>query len=459
MRRAFPDEVLRRRLSTVWSDALGEGDAVDLGPRTFTIRCADGTDREIDMRIFGPGSGRFYVMAEDLSERIRAERERQELELRMQQAQKLESLGVLAGGIAHDFNNLLVGILGYADLARSRMPDSEPNAHLLDQIQTAGRRLSELTAQLLAYSGKGQFVVKAVDLGALVREMAHLLEVSLSKRAHLHYEFTPALPAVSADATQLRQVVMNLITNASDALGDAEGTIHLRTGRAAVDEALLAGAVLDEGVRPGEYVYLEVEDSGPGMDAETAARIFDPFYTTKFAGRGLGLASVLGIVRGHGGTIVVDSRPGEGTRVRVLLPVAVGAAAEDTPQMDAPVAAVGGTVLVVDDDATVRDVAGAMLRQAGYEVVEAADARQALQRFDEARPAVVLLDLTMPENDGQHPYDALRARDPDVPIVLCSGYGEQVATERFAEREDTVFLPKPFVVSALLRALEEAMGG
>ncbi|MBZ0252479.1 MAG: hypothetical protein K8I02_03985, partial [Candidatus Methylomirabilis sp.] len=248
----------------------------------------------------------------EVAERARMEEERRGLEARIQQTQKLESLGVLAGGIAHDFNNLLMGVLGNAGLALMEMSPEAPGRESVRLIETAAQRAAELTNQMLAYSGKGRFVIERLDLSRLVSEMAHLLHVSISKRAALNLRTPAGLPPIEGDAAQIRQVVMNLITNASDALGDGTGTISVTTGRCAADAGYFDRSFIKDDLPEGEYVFVEVSDTGCGMDGETAAKIFDPFFTTKFAGRGLGLAAVLGIVRGHRGAVRVYSEPGRG---------------------------------------------------------------------------------------------------------------------------------------------------
>ena len=300
--------------------------------------------------------GRFtrsFTVVVDVSERKRAERERQRLEDRVRQAHKLESLGLLAGGIAHDFNNLLVGVLGNADLALRRIPEGTAGREFLPEIITASKHAAELCHELLAYSGGGRFVAKPVDVSEVVRELAHLLEASVSERVRFDYEFAASLPTIEADVTQLRQVVMNLITNAAEAVGDEEGTVTIGTGKQHCRASFLSKTVLGEGLPPGEYVYFEVRDSGRGMSADTQAKIFDPFFTSKTTGRGLGLAATLGIVRGHGGTIEVQSEEGHGSLLRVFFP------ASDRPADAREVSpgatggssvGDGGLVLVVDDE-------------------------------------------------------------------------------------------------------------
>jgi PAS domain S-box-containing protein len=304
--------------------------------------------------------GQQYVCAfvRDISDRKRAEEERLRFERQLQQTQKLESLGILAGGIAHDFNNLLTGILGNASLASPRLLPDSAEREAVEQIEIAALRAAELTSQMLAYSGRGRFKVERVDLSALVREMTSLLSVSISKRATVQYDLPTDLPAIVVDATQVRQVVMNLITNASDALGSGAGVIALRAGVREVGRDFLASTFIDDDLPAGAYVFVAVEDSGAGMDANTRTRLFDPFFSTKFTGRGLGLAAVLGIVRGHGGAIHVSSVPERGTTMTVLFPKGPEVVIEPGDgDVDAHAGWKGtGTVLVVDDDPTVRDV-------------------------------------------------------------------------------------------------------
>ena len=407
----------------------------------------------------GKAAGIIEVI-EDLTERKRAEEQRRQLEAQVQQAQKLESLGVLAGGIAHDFNNLLVAILGNADLALMDMSPVAPERPTVEEIKRAAKRASDLTNQMLAYSGKGQFVVRALDVNELVREMGHLLEVTISKKVVLRYDLADNLPAISADVNQVRQVVMNLITNASDAIGDRSGAITVRTSLVEADRTYLAETYLDEGLPEGFYVCLEVADTGCGMDAQTKARLFDPFFTTKFAGRGLGLAAALGIVRGHRGAIKVNGEPGKGSTFLVLLPMtdvpAEGPAGEPTRQADEQAS---GTVLVADDEETVRNVAKRMLQRSGFTVLTAADGKQAVERFRQHADAidVVLLDMTMPHLSGEEAFREIRRIRPDAKVVLCSGYNQQEATSRFAGKGLAGFLQKPFELDKLISALKCAI--
>jgi PAS domain S-box-containing protein len=383
-----------------------------------------------------------------------ARREADASEARSRHVQKLESIGVLAGGIAHDFNNLLHVVLGNADLARARLPDESPALEHLDEVVRAAQRAGDLTQQLLAYSGRGAVETRPLDLSAEVRDMATLLRTAISKQATLVWELAPDLPAITADAVQIRQVVMNLITNASEALGDAPGQVTLRTG------------VADEGNGTGEarsLVFLEVSDTGAGMDTGTLQRIFDPFFSTKFTGRGLGLAAVMGIVESHQGHIRIQTAPGQGTTFRILFPAAP-AAPDCAPRRPSGAQWRGhGTVLVVEDEEGVREVVSRMIERLGFRVITAHDGVEALERFDthDGAIAAVLLDVSMPRMGGEGVLREIRERRPDMPVLLMSGYTEQeVASKLLADAGDaTGFLQKPFLPHDLSNALRTLAEG
>jgi two-component system, cell cycle sensor histidine kinase and response regulator CckA len=399
------------------------------------------------------------LILRDSSERRRAEDERLKFLSQIQQTQKLESLGVLAGGIAHDFNNLLMAVLGHADLALDALPSASEARDDLAEIRRAAQRATELCKQMLAYSGKGRFVIQAVELQKIVEEMLHMLRVSISKNAVLKLNFSPNLPSVDADASQLRQVVMNLVVNASEAIAERSGVITLSTGAMHCDRGYLSEAWLDEQLPEGTYVFIEVADSGSGMDAETRSRIFDPFFTTKFTGRGLGLAAVLGIVRGHRGAIKVYSEPGKGTTLKVLFP------ASQRAQLREPASAVRdiyqgkGTVLLVDDDESVRAVGRKMLERIGFSVVTAADGAEAIARFRERGDDIIcaIVDLTMPHVDGAETFRELRRMRPGVRVILSSGYNEQDVTQRFVGKGLAGFIQKPYQLATLVSVLEDVL--
>jgi PAS domain S-box-containing protein len=399
-------------------------------------------------------------VAIDVTAQKRAEAERQRLEAKMLQSQKLESLGLLAGGLAHDFNNLLVGILGNAELAITDLARSPQAVRRLERIKRGAQRASELANQMLAYSGKGQTIVERIDLSAAVAELSGLVESGVTRKGRLHFELARDLPPIEADATQVRQVVMNLILNAAEAIGDAPGAIVLRTGVTDATPEALADAWGAEAVAPGRYVFVEVTDTGCGMDEATKPRIFDPFFTTKFTGRGLGLAAVLGIVRQHRGAITVESAPGSGTTFRVLLPAAPSATVVVAPPPRPGEWRGSGTVLVVDDEEEVREVAGDMLRALGFGVRTAANGREALAAMERHGTEVVavLLDLTMPVMNGAETFPRLRELAPELPIVLASGYGEHDITARLTPTGRAAIVQKPFALETLRRKLRAAMG-
>ena len=403
---------------------------------------------------------RLLVVARDISDRKRAEEERHQLEERILHAQKLESLGVLAGGIAHDFNNLLCAMLGYADMAARDLDPRSPAADKLDRIRDAATRASDLCRQMLAYAGKGQMAVERVDLSRLVEEMSELLRASVAKSSYLWLKLERDLPAVKGDPGQLGQIVLNLMVNASEALGKSPGRISLCTGRMRCTRERLSAAYVGEDLRPGEYVYLEVGDTGCGMDEQTLARLFDPFFTTKFAGRGLGLSAVLGIVRSHQGAIEVKSSPGGGSTFTLLLP----ASPSEPDTKREPVRAAGpwqgsGTVLLVDDEPMMQSVGRALLETLGFTVLVAEDGRAGVETFrsNADRIALVLLDLTMPELGGEQTFERIRGIRPDARVLLMSGFGEKDSLDRFAGRGLAGFLQKPFSLDALAAKLQQVL--
>ncbi|HEY3400503.1 MAG TPA: response regulator [Geothrix sp.] len=401
----------------------------------------------------------YHAVLHDITEQKRAEGERAALERQLFQAQKMESLGVLAGGIAHDFNNLLMGVLGHAGLALEQLNPLHPAKRNLEAIQKAGQRAADLTRQMLAYSGRGQFVVGNLDLSAQVEEMLHLLEVSLPKTVVLNLSLGKALPAVLADASQIQQVIMNLVINAAEAIGEAPGAITLATGSQHVDEATARTMLVGQDVKPGTYVFLEITDTGCGMDPDTISRIFEPFFTTKFTGRGLGLSAIMGIVRGHKGALRIYSEMGHGTTFKVLLP-ALGMAAE-APAIPAAeqVWAGRGLVLVVDDDETVRAVARQALELKGFRVLEAQDGQEAVDLVREQGPVirVVLLDMTMPRMSGEEAFREMRRIHPDIPVILSSGYNEVEAMGRFMGKGLKGFIQKPYGPRELLAKIQDIL--
>ncbi len=398
---------------------------------------------------------------QDISERKRQERERQELDSRLEEIARLESLSVLAGGIAHDFNNLLVGMLGSAGIALSELPTESPAHAHVELIEKTARQASDLTRQMLAYSGKGRFVVAPVSLTRLVREMTHLLDSAISTKSMLRLDLEESVPAVEADVTQLRQVVMNLIINAAEALPDGEGLITIRTGLQEVDEHYLQNTRFGDGCTEGPYVFVEISDTGVGMTPDVMERIFDPFYTTKNSGHGLGLAAVLGIIRGHRGFLKVYSEREKGTTFKAGLPASEKADIVAPPEYEHKNIFMSGIVLVIDDHPTVRNVAARMLEHIGFDTLEADGGRKGLEIYDQhaGEIRVVLLDMSMPDMTGDEVFAQIRQRSEDVPILLMSGFNEQDATSRFVGKGLAGFLQKPFTIEDMRRVIGEVLPG
>jgi PAS domain S-box-containing protein len=444
----------RERVQEKFDDAALRGQQSFTGP--YRHRHADGSWRWLESEVIPfqrDDEQRVLLLGRDITER-------HNLEVRIQRAQRLEGLAVMAGGIAHDFNNLLTPILGDASLALIDLPEESPSRVALQRIQHAARRAATLTHQMLSYAGKGPLQMEPLDVSALVAEMMQLLESSVARKAKLHSQLARGLPAIQGDAAQLCQVVMNLIVNAGEAMEREGGRIDIRTA------SLPAAPELDNSwhgdpLPEGPVVYFEVEDNGSGMDEATRARIFDPFFTTKFTGRGLGLAAVLGIVGGHGGALEIDSTLGVGTRFRVLLPVtgeALPQRAEAGPLRSAWRGT--GTALVIDDDDGVRDLVRETLSRAGFLVICAATGKEGIDAFerDSGTISLVVLDRTMPVQGGGTVFEALRGIDAHAPVLLISGYSEQGTVSMLSENQPVDFLQKPFLPEALLEKARDLLG-
>jgi len=377
----------------------------------------------------------------------------------LRQSQKLESLGLLAGGIAHDFNNLLTVVLGNLNLAQMNLPDDARAQPYLANMEATVLRATELTKQMLAYSGRGHFLVKPQDLNEVVREVTHLLEVSISKKIHLKFELEPGLPAIQADAAQVQQVVMNLVTNASDAIGDREGIIHLSTARCVFGERELHTTFRGESLEPGPYVLLEVSDTGGGMSQEVMTRIFDPFFTTKATGRGLGLSAMLGILRGHGAGLNITSEVAQGSTFRICFPASEEGLVPAVPIREvASAPRLRGRVLLVDDEDLILQTIGSALKALGLEVFTARDGVEALERFRESpRPDLVLMDLTMPRMDGREAFQVMHSLDPSVPVVLSSGFTEQDSIQTLSGHNPAAFIQKPYQIKVLRQLLRRVL--
>ncbi|HEY9162094.1 MAG TPA: PAS domain S-box protein [Desulfomonilia bacterium] len=437
------------------------------GPQLFEWMAKDKYGKifwvEVNLKLSFIG-GKEVVMAivRDISERKKNEEERQNLEKQLHHAQKLESLGVLAGGIAHDFNNILMAILGNSELGLMNTPDGSPLRPRFEAIIKASLRASEICKQMLAYSGKGRFIIQSIDITDVIREMMPMLEVSVSKNVLLDYSLAEGLPLIEADRSQIQQIIMNLVINASEAIGEKSGVINISTGFMEIDRKYLDEAQLENDLQEGNYVYLEIADTGCGIDKATLSRIFDPFFSTKFTGRGLGLPAVHGIIRGHKGGINIISEPGKGSIFRVMLP-AVTYQVEQAPILKnkEKVFTESGTILLVDDEESIRTLGRVMLERMGFSVFSAADGREAVDIFRKNRNRIVcvLLDLTMPNMSGEETFRELRIIQPDIPIIISSGYNEAEVKGRFTGMNLSGFIQKPYHMNDLIVILKKVING
>ncbi|HUE05508.1 MAG TPA: PAS domain S-box protein [Bryobacteraceae bacterium] len=466
VRQGFWDRILepeeQSRVSTEWFKVVGGSGPGSLEHR---IRRRDGTTVWALTHFAAERGPRGEVVGcigtvADISARKHAEEENRKLEIQVQHAQRLQSLGILAGGLAHDFNNLLTIIMGHARIARLELPPESQALENLAEIETATSRAAELTSQMLAYSGKGRFTLQAVNLSRAAEETAKLLHTMIPKKTATQFNLPHDLPAIQADPAQIRQIVMNLITNAAEAIGEAGGSIQVSTGVMDVDRTYLSGTYFDDHLPAGRYVFLEVSDTGCGMSPETQAKIFDPFFTTKFTGRGLGLAAVIGIVRAHHGALSVSSQPGRGSTFRLLFP---GTGKMEETHTESPLmthlARGSGTILVVDDESGMRNLARTILENSGYTVLTAYDGGDAIRVFRRhaGEVAAIVLDLTMPVMNGEETAAELQRIRAGVPIILSSGYSEQEAAGSFGGLGLAGFLKKPYVPSELTRAVQKAI--
>ncbi len=402
---------------------------------------------------------RIWVTQRELTQQRQLEKERQAFERRLGETQRLESLGVLAGGIAHDFNNLLTGIMGHASLGRCEIPIGSPLTTHFEEIETASRSAASLCQQMLAYAGKGHFQIKPHSLSQIVSQTAHLLHVSTSKQVELRFQLADGLPLVMADANQIRQIVMNLVINASEAIGQRQGLITLTTGLIQPDASTFAGSPYAPEKPAPTYVFLEVRDNGCGMTPAILNRIFEPFFTTKFAGRGLGLAAAIGIVRSHAGALRVESKPATGSTFTLYLPASEIPSKKEAPHepTNTPWNA-EGTLLIIDDEAHVRSVAERMAQTLGFSALCAPDGDHGIQLFElyRNRITLVLVDLAMPGLSGEETLTRLRAIDPTLRAVLMSGYNQPDVPAPINGKPPS-FLAKPFSIAQFQSVIRHAI--
>ena len=389
----------------------------------------------------------------DITDRKKAETERELMERRLQEARRLESIGVLAGGIAHDFNNILTSILGNASLSRAEVPPTGNLSQYLKRIEDSSLRAADLCKQMLAFAGKGRFFEQQLDLNQVILDSESMLQSQISKKAILTLHLTPNIPVISADPSQIRQVLINLVVNASEALGDQGGTITVSTACLFLRRESFTDYILVSSLNEGNYVVVEVSDNGCGMNPENISRIFDPFFSTKFAGRGLGLAAVQGITRGYQGALRVQSQLGHGTTIQILLP------AYAPPPVPCTGPLLHGTVLVIDDEETVLTVAASILETIGLKTLLASSGEAGIAQFREKHREIdaILLDYTMPRMDGVRTHKELQAIRQDIPVLLMSGYNEPDAMAEFKDQNLAGFVQKPFNHEVLYQKLADTM--
>jgi PAS domain S-box-containing protein len=409
------------------------------------------------------GLVRMVGAGRDITEHKRAEEQQRRIDLHMREVRRLESLGLLAGGIAHDFNNMLTVIRGNVRLARVDLESGEPPSQRLDRIQSAAEHATALTEQVLTYSGRASVRLRPLDLSRLAKDTLDLLHTSMTEKGKLEIDLAEDLPPVEGDVTQLRQVMLNLVSNASEALGEGGGTVRLRTHLLEADARLLSDAFGTPEPAAGEYVALEVSDTGGGMDPALHARIFEPFFTTKSSGSGLGLAAVLGIVSAHGGVILIEEAPRGGTVFQVLFPPSARRV-EPVPEVREPVvrAAGGGTILVVDDETDVRELAREFLQRSDFEVLTARGGREAIEIFRARSGEIdaVVLDVVMLEGDAAEAFVGIRRIRADVPVILTSGYDKRNAVttvEGLSAGGISSFLRKPYEPEELVESVSRAL--
>ncbi len=414
------------------------------------------------LHVIYDGAGQAVYLsgsAREVTQIARLEDSLRMLEKRFQDGQKMAGLGLLASGIAHDFNNLMTVVLGNVELALLDCGGSDGST--LDEIKKAALRAAELANQMLVYTGKTARVAGSINVSSVVKEMGSLLDVSISKKVTLRYCLSENIPFIRGDISQIRQVAINLITNASEAIGDHPGVIAISIHAVELKEGELERTVPPGGLPSGCYVLLEVSDTGDGMSEETLQKIFDPLFTTKITGRGLGLASLLNVVQRHNGAVEVKSEPGHGTVFRVYFPVEVQ---DGELRIEESLAAVSewrgcGTALIADDEAAIRDITAALLKRFGFRVITASDGFETVDLYTEHAGDITLLlmDLNMPRLNGVEATLRIRHINPQVPVLFMSGYPREQVMERFGQHPHTDFIHKPFQSGELLASIRSVM--
>lgn len=410
----------------------------------------------------GQGASMLYIF-QDLTEKQLLEAANKDIETKLRQAQKMESLGVLAGGVAHDFNNLLMPILGYIDLIKERVSANKVVLEYLNLMHSSSEKLANLCNQMLTYSGSGHFVKTAIDVEEQILDIKEFIRATVPSSFPVTYHIEDPLPAIMADTTQFNQVLMNLIINASESMHRNQGgSITVRAGQARLDGLPQSALHFGESLQPGNYVYIEVQDDGAGISAENQSRLFEPFFTTKFTGRGLGMAVVFGIVKAHNGAIEIHSEVGVGTNIRIYFPATTEPITRNaTPIQLAGTSPGAGKILVVDDEPEVRLLMRRMLKKMGFEVIEAEDGARCLEVFGQHQSTIsaCIIDLTMPGMDGVELLSRIRQISAHLPILLVSGYSREQVPRQDLDAENVGFLQKPFTFATLKTSIDEQMAG
>jgi PAS domain S-box-containing protein len=396
----------------------------------------------------------------DLSEQIKADAEKHVLEQQLLHAQKMESLGVLAGGIAHDFNNLLAVIIGHCSLARLKPTSAADN---IRSIETAAERAAELCQQMLAYAGKANITKSLINIEELVDEMLGMSKSTISRNVNIICNYSPDIPLIRVDASQIRQITMNLLINASEAIGESQGEISVSLAKTVIKTDKRAIDHVGNSISPGLYACLQVTDNGCGMDSETQQRLFEPFYTTKFTGRGLGMSAVLGIIKAHNGALQLFSKPGQGTTFKVYLPIQISEFVQEPPlQLSSSLDSWkgSGTVLLVEDEEQVTLIAKVMLEELGFTVIDASNGKEALEKYQNAiNIKLVMTDIGMPVMDGYTLFRELKTLNPELRIVFSSGFGETVVTSRIPIEAIAGLISKPYNFEQMREVLKSVLEG
>ncbi|MBN1101870.1 MAG: response regulator, partial [Deltaproteobacteria bacterium] len=395
-----------------------------------------------------------YGIYRDVSERKKADEEKEKMQARLEDARKMEAVATLAGGIAHQFNNALASISLNLDLLQMNAGEGKDTSGMVKHMRVSTQRMAQLTSQLLAYAQGGKYQVRVLSLSDLVRETLPSVSHTLEPAVHIDTDLPPDVQAVEADLVQMQMVLSAILSNASEAI-EGEGHVRISTRNEYLDEET-AGACPDIG--PGRYVSLTIEDNGKGMDEETRGRVFEPFFTTKFQGRGLGMPAVYGIVRNHGGCVLVESMIGKGTTVRVYLPAVEPAKVKPGIRRAEPSRG-AGTILLVEDEEMIMEVSRALLEKLGYRVLAAENGKEAVRIATSLEESIDLavLDVILPDMAGKEVYRCLLEARPGLKVIVCSGYSQEGPAQEILDAGAQGFLQKPFSLDVLMEKLREVM--